>query len=182
MTITQKVRPASPPLRFLSAAVLGLASLGSLLIAGIALGADARPIVNEQFSDLAPAIAELRQEAGQDRRLIVKANMLLTDSESAVFWPIYDEYRAERNKLGDRKVRLITDFAARRNSMSEDEAQRLTKELFSIQKDTIALKEKYAAKMSKVLSARTVARFFQIDQKLDATVDLALAANIPLIH
>jgi hypothetical protein len=28
----------------------------------------------------------------------------------------------------------------------------------------------------------TLARFFQIDQKLDATVDLALATQIPLIH
>jgi len=36
--------------------------------------------------------------------------------------------------------------------------------------------------MSKELSARTVARFFQIDQKLDAAVDVALAANIPLMH
>jgi hypothetical protein len=178
MTITQRVRPAG----FLSIAVIGLAAMGSVLSVGVALAADAKPIVNEQFSDLGPAIAELRQEAGQDRRLIVKANMLLTEPESAAFWPIYDEYRAERNKLGDRKVRLITDFAARRNSMSEDEAQRLTKEALSIEKDVIALKEKYVSKMSKVLSARTVARFFQIDQKLDATVDLALAANIPLIH
>ena len=36
--------------------------------------------------------------------------------------------------------------------------------------------------MSKVLSSRTVARFFQIDQKLDAIVDAGLAANIPLMH
>jgi hypothetical protein len=36
--------------------------------------------------------------------------------------------------------------------------------------------------MTKVLSERTVARFFQIDQKLDAASDIALAANIPLVH
>ena len=110
MTITQKVRPVSRPLRFLSAAALGLASMGSLLIAGIALGADARPIVNEQFSYFAPAIADLRLEAGQFRRDIVQANMLLTESESTQFWPLYDQYRAERQKIGDRKVRLISDL------------------------------------------------------------------------
>jgi hypothetical protein len=36
--------------------------------------------------------------------------------------------------------------------------------------------------MSKVLSARTVARFFNIDEKLDAMVDLTLAARIPLVQ
>ena len=108
--------------------------------------------------------------------------MLLTNSENAQFWPLYDAYRNERNLVGDRKVRLITDYAAKRDTMSEGEATRLTQEFFSIEKERIAVKEKYVAKMSKVLSARTVARFFQIEQKLDATVDLALAANIPLIH
>jgi len=37
-------------------------------------------------------------------------------------------------------------------------------------------------KMSKELSARTVGRFFQIDRKLDAAVDVALAPNSPLMH
>ncbi len=168
--------------RFLWVALLGMTSIGSLTGTGVALGADAEPAVNEKFADLAPAIAELRQETGQDRREIVKANMLLTKSEGTIFWPLYDQYRAERNKLGDRKVRLITDFAAGIDAMSQDEAERLTKDFLAIEKQKIAIKESYVAKMSKVLSARTVARFFQIDQKLDATVDLALAARIPLIH
>jgi hypothetical protein len=157
-------------------------TIGPLAGAGVALGADPKPIVNDKFADLEPAIAELRQEVGQDRRDIVKANMLLTQSEAATFWPLYDQYRDARNSLADRKVRLITDFAARRDSMSEDEAQRLTKEFLAIEKKKVAIKESYVAKMSKVLSARTVARFFQIDQKLDAAVDLALAARIPLMH
>jgi len=66
--------------------------------------------------------------------------------------------------------------------MSQEEAARLTKEFLAIDKQKIAIKETYVAKMSKVLSARTVARFFQIDQKLDATYDVILAARIPLIH
>ena len=82
------------------------------------LGDPARPIVNEKFTDFAPAIAELRQELGQDRRNIVRANMLLTETESARFWPLYDEYRAERQKVGHRSVRLIADFLAQKNSIA----------------------------------------------------------------
>jgi len=168
--------------RLLSTAMMGIASASALLAAGPTLADPARPIVNEKFSDFAPEIAELRQEAGQDRRNIVRANMLLTETESARFWPLYDEYRAERQKIGDRRVRLVTDFLADENSMTEDQARTLANEDFAIEKDTSELKAKWYKKMTKVLSERTVARFFHIDEKLDAAADLARAANIPLIH
>jgi hypothetical protein len=168
--------------RFLSTAMVGIASASALLAASPILADPARPIVNEKFSDFAPAIAELRQEAGQDRRDIVRANMLLTETESARFWPLYDEYRAGRQKIGDRRVRLITDFLAQKNSMTEDAARALANEDFAILKDTAELKSKWYKKMTKELSERTVARFFHIDEKLDAAADIAIAANIPLIH
>jgi Spy/CpxP family protein refolding chaperone len=168
--------------RFLAIAVMGIASACILLSASHALADPAGPIVNEQFSDFAPAIAELRGEAGQDRRNMVRANMLLTETESARFWPLYDEYRAERRKIGDRRVRLITDFLAEENSMTEDQARALANEDFAIEKDIAELRAKWYKKMTKVLSERTVARFFHIDGKLDAAADLARAASIPLIH
>jgi len=156
-------------------------ALCALLTPALALAAD-KPIVNEKFSDLEPAIQMLRDEVGKDRREIVKANMLLTNSEAARFWPIYDEYRAEMNKLGDRRVKLITDYAANRNAMSEDEGNRLLKEALDIDKQRVEIKEDYIKKFEKELSARTTARFFHIESKLDATGDAARAAKIPLIY
>jgi hypothetical protein len=147
----------------------------------LSLADDTPPIVNEKFTDLAPGIKMLRAEIGQDRRDIVAAAMLLTPSEGAIFWPLYDQYRAEQHELGDRKVRLITDFMASRDTMSEERAAQLTKDALSIEKKRTSIKEDYVSKMSKVLSARTVARFFQIDNKLDAVVDAALAGRVPLI-
>ncbi len=121
----------------------------------------------------------LRRISSWQTRLLSTA---MVGIASARFWPHYDQYRAERQKIGDRRVRLITDFLAQKNSMSEDEARSLAKEDFAIEKDTSELKAKWYEKMTKVLSERTVARFFHIDGKLDAAADLALAANIPLIH
>ena len=157
-------------------------ALCALLTPALALAAD-KPVVNEKFSDLEPAIQMLRQEVGKDRREIVKANMLLTNSEAARFWPLYDEYRTEMHKVGDRRLKVITDYAANRDAMSEDEANRLAKEWLDAEKERVNIKEDYLKKFQKEgLSARTSARFFQIDQKLDAAVDAALAARIPLIY
>jgi hypothetical protein len=178
----QRMRPAAMLASIRSMALIGAAGLCALLGPGISHADDAPPIVNEKFTDLAPAIKMLRTEVGQDRRDIVAAAMLLTPSEGQTFWPLYDQYRADEHKLGDRKVRLITDFIANRESMSEEQAEKLMKEAFAIEKEKIAIKENYVAKMSKALSARTVARFFQIDNKLDVVVEAALAARIPLIQ
>ncbi|HEY1874151.1 MAG TPA: hypothetical protein VGG67_07105 [Steroidobacteraceae bacterium] len=155
--------------------------LCALLTPTLALAAD-KPVVNEKFSDLEPAIQMLRDEVGKDRRDVVKANMLLTNSEAARFWPIYDEYRAEMRKVGDRRVKLITDYAASRDSMSEDEANRLLKESLDIDKQRVEVKEDYVKKFEKGLSARTTARFFHIESKLDAVGDSVRAAKIPLIY
>jgi hypothetical protein len=165
-----------------SMALIGAAALGLLFGPTLGLADDAPPMVNEKFADLAPGIRMLRAEVGQNRRDVVAASMLLTKPEGDKFWPLYDQYRAEQHELGDRRVRLITDFIANRDTMSEEQAASLTKDALAIEQKKISIKEDYVSKMSKVLSPRTVARFFQIDNKLDAVIDVQLAARIPLIH
>jgi hypothetical protein len=181
MRMQKKGGLAARQARYLSAVVLSMASAAALFGPGIASGA-AAPATSERFGNFDQAIADLRAEAGQDRRDIVKANMLLTASEGNTFWPLYDEYRNERNTLNDKKVALIKDYLGKRDTMSQDDAEKLTKQFFDLQKDTISLKEKYWGRMNKVLSARTTTRFFQIDQKLDAAVDMVIATQVPLVH
>jgi hypothetical protein len=181
MSIFQYLRPGAKLVSVRAIALIGAAALCPLLAPTVSFADDA-PIVNEKFADLEPAIQMLRSEIGQDRREVVKAAILVTESEGKTFWPLYDKYRAEQHKVNDRKVKLITDFLANRNTMSEEQAEKLTKEALKIEEERTEVKEDYVKKMSKVLSARTVARFFQIDAKLDAIVDAALAARVPLIH
>jgi hypothetical protein len=178
----QRMRPGATLASIRSKGLRGALAALTLLSQGASFADDAPPIVNEKFTNLAPAIKMLRTEVGQDRRDIVAAAMLLTPSEGQTFWPLYDQYRAEEHKLGDRKVRLITDFIADRDTMSEEQAEKLMKDALAIEREKTSVKEDYVSKMSKVLSARTVARFFQIDNKLDVVVEAELAARIPLIQ
>jgi hypothetical protein len=181
MLIRQCLRPvvlASVSSIMLTTAV----SLTSLLVPAMSLAADAPPMMDEKFPDLAAGIKMLRAEVGQDRRNIVAAAMLLTKSEGEIFWPLYDQYRAEQHQLGDRRVKLITTFISTRDTMSEEDAGQLMHEALLIEKSKLAIKEDYIAKMTKVLPERTVARFFQIDNKLDSVVEVALASRVPLIQ
>jgi hypothetical protein len=181
MFIFQCLRPAATLVAVRSIVLIGAAAIG-LLLSPAKSFADDEPVVNEKFADLEPGIKMLRSEIGQNRRDVVASAMLLTESEAKTFWPIYDKYRGEQHKVNDRRVKLITDFIANQNSMSQDQAEELMKEAISIEEKRTETKEDYMKKMGKVLSARTTARFFQIDAKLDAVVDAALAGRVPLIH
>src|SRR6201987_5201645 len=102
-------------------------ALCALLNPAFVLAAD-QPAATEKSTDPEPAIQMLRQEVGKDRRAIVKANMLLTESEAARFWPLYAQYRSEIHKVGDRRWKVSTDYAANLDSMSEDEPTRRARE------------------------------------------------------
>jgi len=94
--------------------------------------------------------------------------------------PAIDE--ALLDYMAKRKESFPETSIANQSTMSEEQAARLTKDALAIENKRIFIKEDYVSKMSKVLSARTVARFFQIDNKLDVVVDAGLAARIPLIR
>ena len=117
-----------------------------------------------------------------ERKAIVSMNLELSDAESQAFWPVYDEYWTQMKKAGDRQVLLITDFAKHYTyeSLTNDRAEEMLKEFLSISKDKNKLKEKYAKRFMKVLPAKKVLRYYQIENKLDTIIEMDLAATIPL--
>src|SRR5271168_1092982 len=133
MPILQCSRPTSKLVSLMTLTLISAAALGPLLDPTMGFADDATPTVNEKFADLAPGIKLLRAEIGQNRRDVVAASMLLTKSEGDIFWPLYDQYRAEQHQVGDQRVRLITDFIANRDTMSEEQAGKLTKEALAIE-------------------------------------------------
>jgi predicted restriction endonuclease len=117
-----------------------------------------------------------------ERRAIVSLNLELTNAESQAFWPVYDEYWVQMKKIGDREVLLIEDFAKnyKYESLSDEKAEEMIKEMLSIMKDENQLKRKYVKKFQKALPAKKVLRYYQIENKLDAMINIDLAATIPL--
>ena len=61
--------------------------------------------------------------------------MELTESEAKNFWPVYDDYQKELQKINQRLVKLLNDYAAdyKTNSVSDEKAKKLTDEYVSIQ-------------------------------------------------
>lgn len=125
--------------------------------------------------------AEMTRAAIQLRRqALVTAAMDLEGKEPEAFWPLYREYRTEMAKVGDRFVKLLTTYLESYDRLTDDAANKMMDEYISIERAKHAVKSKYRGRFSKVLPARKVVRFFQIDNKMDAVISAELAQTIPL--
>lgn len=118
-----------------------------------------------------------------DKKLLVAANMQLTDAEAQKFWPVYEDYQAELGKLNGRVADLIQAYAAEynKNSMTDDKARKMVTELVSIDEAEAAMKKSFAPKLYKALPAIKVARYLQIENKIRAALRYELASAVPLV-
>jgi len=115
---------------------------------------------------------------------VVAANMELTESEAKAFWPIYDAYQKDLQKINQRIVALLDNYAddARKKSLTDDKAKKLIDEAVAIDQAEANLKSGYAPKLSKALPAIKVARYLQIENKIRAVIKYDLAQGVPLVR
>ena len=126
----------------------------------------------------------LRQKIKADKKLVVGANMDLTEAEAQRFWPVYEAYQRDLQKINQRIMALIERYAAdyRNKSVTDEKAKPLIDEAVSIEQAEAKLKSAYVPKLSKVLPAKKVARYLQIENKIRAIVKYDLASAVPLVQ
>jgi len=122
----------------------------------------------------------LAEKMKADKKLLVAANMGLTEGEAKGFWEVYEAYQADLAKLNQRSGALIEEYAKEYGSITNDDAKRLLAEFFMIQEEELKMRQSYIPKLSEILPAVKVARYLQIENKIDALIDYELAALIPL--
>jgi len=129
------------------------------------------------------AMVELLRSDIRTRKVAILGEVLqLTDSEAQKFWPIYREYDNELSKIGDQRLGLIKAFARSYETMTDKKAGELAKGILDLMQKRVDLKKKYFGKISKVLPAIKAAQFLQIENRIDALIDLQLASEVPIIQ
>jgi hypothetical protein len=164
---------------------LGLTLLASLsLLAGRSVLAAEQPAVGADLDALFRNYVEMLRSDLKTGKVVIYSRILqLSDSESKVFWPIYQKYETELFALGDRRLALIKQFANAYNKQTLDDAaaRDLTKEWFAIQEDRLKLWKKYQKRIEKKINATRAAQFVQIENRINALLDLMIASEIPMI-
>ena len=156
--------------------------LASFMLALGATSANAQSSSDAVMSPQELQAAKEMVETERDMTLII--NLDLTVEESETFWPLYDEYRQKVRSIRGRKLSLIEAYAERYRAGTVDDefAEMAIKDALKIQLETVKIRQKYWKKFRRIVPATKAARFYQLENKMDAEVDFVLAGGIPLIE
>jgi len=124
----------------------------------------------------------LVEKVKADKKQVVAENMVLTDAEASVFWPIYEDYQRDLTTVNERLIQAISNYADayKQGPLPDEKAELLIGETIAIEQTDTDMLVTYAARLSAVLPSSKVVRYLQIEHKIRAAVRFGLAENVPL--
>ncbi len=153
-------------------------------LAGLVLGL-AAPVLAQTASKQATTNMDiLGEKLKADKKLVVAQTVGVTDEEGKAFWPIYDAYQADLQKINARLKTAIEGYAKDYNTgtMTDEKAGKLTNEAVAIEESLVSLKRTYVTKLTGVISPTKIARYIQVENKVRALINYELAAGIPFVQ
>lgn len=143
------------------------------------------PVPTMAQQDDVPITEKIRQAQAMIRsefRQILRDEMMLTEDEKRTFWPLYERYSAEMRVINDRYLQIVAEFVKRYydNDLTDDDAIRLMEKHFEVQIQVLQHRQKYFTEFVKIMSGIKATRLYQLENKVQAEVDAALAVAIPL--
>lgn len=124
----------------------------------------------------------LRQDLRSKRKQLIAANLKLTETDAAKFWPVYDQYITELIAINDRKFGMIQDYADNWGKMTNDESLLFVRNWLDMDIALAQLRQKYVPMVAKVLDGKKTATFFQLDRRIAMMLELQVSSQMPLVQ
>ena len=124
-----------------------------------------------------------RQIIAKQRSDVVTRKMDLTAFEEKQFLGVYNRYRDEMKPVIDKQVKLLNNYttAYKNKSLTDDKALEFTNTLINLTETKWMIRKKYVTEFRTYLKPKQVARFIQIENKLDAIMNYHVSQTVPLI-
>ena len=128
------------------------------------------------------AVSAFRDAVKADKRAVVQKNMDLTEAEAKKFWPLYDAYQKDLDRVLQRQNRAIVEYVNQASSMTDTNAKRLARELLDADAEEQRLRERQLKRLYAALPARKAIRYLQIENKIRTLSHYDMGAQIPLVQ
>ncbi|MCP5057856.1 MAG: hypothetical protein GY937_14215 [bacterium] len=115
-----------------------------------------------------------------EKKAIIATAMQLSEAEASAFWPPYDDFQEGLGKLDRRMAELIQVYAETWRSLDDETAKTLLTEYLDIEKDRTGLRSSHVRRFRRALPEGKVLRYYQLENKFQATVQFGLAEKVPL--
>ena len=124
----------------------------------------------------------IKKDIQAESRNIVEENLELTDEQANIFWTLYDEYDAAYDAIVDERLKIIEDYMLDYYALDDETTKDLINRSMELNQKILDTKKEYTNKMLDVLPATVVGKFFQIDSRIGALIDVIRMSTIPLIR
>ena len=124
----------------------------------------------------------IHEKLKADKKLIVSNYMELTEAEAKTFWPVYEDYQKDLQKMNERLQSLLKSYAADYKSLTDEKAKKLLDEWIAIEQDEVKQRKAFAPKVLKALPAKKAARYLQIENEYRLLIRYDLAKTVPLVQ
>ena len=152
-----------------------------ILLAGLLFGFQINAETKD--SDFDSDVKKMREFITNERLDFIKKYMGLSAFEEKQFLGVYNSYRDEMKPIVDAQAGLAVDYitAYKDNKLTDKLADNFTRSMLDLAGKKVAIRKKFVSKFQVFLKPKPVARFMQLETKLDAIMSYDLARNIPLV-
>jgi hypothetical protein len=127
-------------------------------------------------------LALLRKDIRSIKKQLIAANLTLTDTEATKFWPLYEQYSAEFEKINDTRTAIIKEYSDGYGTLTDDQADNLIRRWLDTDIAAAQLRQKYVPIFRKVVPGKKAATFFQLDRRISMMIDVQLTSQLPLVQ
>ncbi len=126
-------------------------------------------------------LAEATDKYNRERKRLIADNLQLTAAEAEQFWPMYAQFEEDLFVLTEKRRAIIAKFGENYDAMTDDMARQLIADRVQLEEDRAHLRKKYLPRFERILPIKKLARFYQIESKISASVEAGIAQELPLI-
>ena len=136
------------------------------------------PAAAQDIAQLEAALDAVRSS----NRVLLSGSLPLDANQAKGFWPEYDRYERELKPIDLRSARLIAEIVASGGAPAAGRVEALVAEHIQLQQDRLKLLSEHVRRVGKLLPAARLARYVQLDNRLDLQLRYELAQRIPLVN
>ncbi len=121
------------------------------------------PLVN--FAQRGKMFGKVKEKINAQKVAYITKELDLTPQEAQVFWPIFNEFEAQRRQINQEFVgKNIEERVLDINTLTDKEALEMADNQIILAQKLLDLRKKYHAEFKKVLSAKKLLKLYQAEK------------------
>lgn len=123
----------------------------------------------------------LRDAVRSDKKAYVASVLNLTPAEAKNFWPAYDAYQRTLDMTNRERNVTIQGVISSDKAVSDPYARQIARDLVEADEIEVKARRKLYSKMMRALPPTKAVRYLQLESKIRAIQQYAIAEAIPLM-